>query len=71
MKRINIDKAIKSNLLHRTELIKKVMILKGWDITAKGNLTIKTLGDCKDVKNYDEYKDTFKPHWGRFLNLEV
>lgn len=69
MIKINIVETIKPNLKHRLKLLKKVMIKKGWKVTNKGNIYINTKGEDDDCISYDEYEDTFKPHYSKYLNL--
>ena len=80
MKKINLKKVIKNNLKHRTELLKKVLIKKGY--TVKGYTLIIENDMLQDricyewednTKTYlwNDYKDMFIPYFRKFLNLEA
>jgi len=78
MIKINLTKVIKPNLTHRTELLKKVLTIKGYEV--KGNtliiddemLTVRTCTEWEDkTKTYEwnDFEGSFKFWFGRFLNL--
>ena len=67
MIKVNINKQVKPNLKHRLKLLKKVLVLKGW--TIKRNI-IEIEEIDRDIPSYNEYEDTFKPHWNKFFILD-
>jgi hypothetical protein len=78
MLKINLKRAIKPNLSHRVELLKRVLIIKGYEV--KGNtliiddemLTVRTCTEWNDeTKTYEwnDFEGNFISWFKRFLNL--